>query len=134
MKEFIIKRVVKSKDLSNWLESKKTVIYDFEEIDKFPVKIIYKTYEVSNDNLGKYIMLFKDVYNYSSGKLNSELNDTALVTLTSTENIFADYRKTFGKEIPDDALKMMIEYVINNGEEYEKYYIDDLKEKFMIKN
>ena len=29
---------------------------------------------------------------------------------------------------------MMVEYVINNGIEYEKYYIDDLKEKFMIKN
>jgi len=132
MKEFIIKRVVKSKDLSNWLGSKKTVVYDFEEIDKFPVKIIYKTYEVSNDDSGKYIMLFKDVYNYGSGKINTLLNDTALITLTSAESIFAEYRKTFGKEIPDDALKMMVEYVINNGEEYEKYYIDVLKEKFMI--
>jgi len=134
MKEFIIKRVVKSTVLSHWLGSKKTVIYDFEEIDKFPVKIIYKTYEVSTDALGKYVMLFKDVYKYSTGKINTVLNDTALVTLTSTENIFADYRKTFGKEIPDDALKMMIAYVINKGEEYEKYYIDDLKEKFMILN
>jgi len=134
MKEFIIKRVVKSKDLSNWLGSKKTVTYEFEEIDKFPVRINYKTYEVSNDALGKYIMLFKDIYNYSSGRINKDLNDTVLITLTSTENIFSDYRKSFGKEIPDDALKMMIDYVINKGEEYEKYYIDALKEKFMIQD
>jgi len=134
MKEFIIKRVVKSKDLSNWLGSKKTVIYEFEETDKFPVRINYKTFEVSNDILGKYIILFKDVYNYRSGRINKELNDTALITLTNTENIFADYRKTFGNEIPDDALKLMINYVINKGVEYEKYYIDALKEKFMIQN
>ena len=135
MKEFILKRVVKSKDLSGWLGSKKTMIYDFEEIDKFPVQIIYKTYEVDNDAKGKYIMLFKDIYNYDNpGKVNTTLNDPALITLTTTENILEDYRKIFGNDIKDEPLKMMIDYVINSGQEYEKFYIDDLKEKFMVKN
>lgn len=135
MKEFILKRVVKSKDLSGWLGSKKTLVYDFEEIDKFPVQIIYKTYEVDNDNTGKYIMLFKDIYNYKNpANINTDVNDTSLITLTSVENIFSDYRKIFGKEIKDEPLTLMIEYVINNGKEYEKYYIDDLKEKFMVKD
>lgn len=132
MKEFIIKKVVKSKDLANWLGSRKTVIYEFEEIDKFPVRILYKTYEVNKDDNGKYIQLFKDVYNYSSGKINTKFNDTSLITLTNAKNIFSDYRKSFGNDVQDDALKMMIEYVINSGEEYVKYYIDDLKIKFMI--
>ncbi|MCY7363106.1 MAG: L,D-transpeptidase family protein [Ignavibacteria bacterium] len=135
MKEFILKRVVKSKDLSGWLRSKKTMIYDFEEIDKFPVQIIYKTYEVDNDAKGKYIMLFKDIYNYDNpGKVNTTLNDPALITLTTTENILEDYRKIFGNDIKDEPLTMMIDYVINSGQEYEKFYIDDLKEKFMVKN
>lgn len=135
MKEFIIRKVVRSKDLSDWSGSKRTMIYEFEERDKFPVQIIYKTYEVDIDLTGKYIMLFKDVYKYeNSGNINSELNDEGLIFLTNKENIYAEYRKKFGSEISDDALNMMIEYVINNGEEYQKYYIDDLKEKFMIKD
>lgn len=133
MKEFIIKRVVKSKDLSSWLGSKKTLIYDFEEIDKFPVQIVYKTFEVDNDSKGKYIMLFKDVYNYNNpSNINTRFNNADLITLTETQNIFDEYRKTFGNDIQDEALRMMIDYVINNGEEYEKYYIDDLKEKFHV--
>ena len=135
MKEFIIKRVVKSSDLSNWLGSKKTLIYDFEEQDKFPVQIIYKTYDVNTDEAGNYIILFKDIYKYESGAvINTELNDEGLITLTSKENIIAEYRKKFGNEIPDEALNLMIDYVLTNGKEYEKYYIEDLKEKFMVRN
>ncbi|HMS64142.1 MAG TPA: L,D-transpeptidase [Ignavibacteria bacterium] len=135
MKEFILKRVVKSKDLSGWLGSKKTLVYELEEIDKFPVQIVYKTYEVDNDATGKYIMLFNDIYNYkNSGNIKTDVNDISLITLSTVENIFNEYRETFGKEINDDALTMMIDYVINNGEEYQKYYISDLKEKFMINN
>jgi hypothetical protein len=133
MKEFIIKRVVKSKDLSGWLGSNKTLIYNLEEIDKFPVQITYKTFEVDNDSQGKYILLFKDIYNYKNPKnIDTKVNDPSLITLSTTENIFSEYRKTFGNDINDDLLTMMVEYVINNGEEYQKYYLDDLKNKFMM--
>lgn len=135
MKEFIIKRVVKSSDLSSWLGSRKTLIYDFEEQDRFPVQIIYKTYDLNTDEFGNYLILFKDIYKYGSGAvINTELNDEGLITLTSKENIIAEYRKKFGNEIPGEALNLMVEYVLNNGNEYEKYYIEDLKEKFMVRN
>ena len=135
MKEFIIKRVVKSKDLSGWLNSKKTLIYDFEEIDKFPVKITYNTFEMDKDQLGNYIILYKDIYNYSnSNNIDEEWNDAGLITLTNKDNLKAEYRKKFGKDIQDDALDLIIDYLINNGEEYEKYYVEDLKSKFMLKN
>lgn len=135
MKQFILRRVVKSKDLTGWIGSKKTMIYEFEDTDKFPVQIVYKTFEVDNDVKGKYIMLFKDVYNYrNESNINDKFNDPSLITLTTKENIISDYRKIFGNDIKDEPLSMMAEYVINNGIEYEKYYIDDLKEKFMIKN
>jgi lipoprotein-anchoring transpeptidase ErfK/SrfK len=135
MKEFIIKRVVKSKDLSGWLNSKKTLIYDFEEIDKFPVKITYNTFEMDKDQLGNYIILYKDIYNYSnSNNIDEEWNDAGLITLTNKDNLKAEYRKKFGKDIQDEALDLIIDYLINNGEEYEKYYVEDLKSKFMLKN
>ncbi len=134
MKRFIVKRVVKSKDLTGWIGSKKSMIYEFEETDKFPVRIVYKTFEVDNDIRGKYIMLFKDVYNYKNvNSINEKYNDTSLITLTTKENIISDYRKYFGSDIKNEPLSMMVEYVINNGNEYEKYYIEDLKEKFMLK-
>ena len=135
MKEFIIKRVVKSKDLSGWLGSKKTLIYDFEEIDKFPVKITYNTFEMDKDQAGNFIILYKDIYNYSNpNNIDEDWNDTGLITLTNKENLKAEYRKKFGKDIQDDALDLMIDYLINNGEEYERYYVEDLKTKFMLKN
>lgn len=135
MKRFILRRVVKSKDLTGWIGSKKTMMYEFEEEDKFPVQIVYKTFEVDNDGRGKYIMLFKDVYNYKNGNnINEEFNDISLITLTTKENIVSEYRKIFGNDIKDEPLSMMAEYVISNGQEYEKYYIQDLKEKFMLKD
>ncbi|MDQ3020160.1 MAG: L,D-transpeptidase family protein [Bacteroidota bacterium] len=135
MKEFIIKRVVKSEDLSSWLDSKKTLIYDFEEQDKFPVKIIYKTYDINKDLSGNYIILYKDIYNYNnSGRIDTELNDLGLITLTNKANLISEYREKIGNDISDDALEIIIDYLINNGEKYEKYYINDLKEKFMIQN
>ncbi len=135
MKEFIIKRVVKSKDLSGWLGSKKTLIYDFEEIDKFPVKITYNTFEMDKDQSGNYIILFKDIYNYSNpNNIDEEWNDTGLIALTNKENLKAEYIKKFGKDIQEDALDLIIDYLINNGKEYEKYYVEDLKTKFLLKN
>lgn len=135
MKEFIIKKVVKSKDLTSWLTSKKTLIYEFAEADKFPVRITYKTFGMDKDNVGNYIILYKDIYNYSnSNNINSQLDDPGLITLTNKQNLITEYRKNFGNDITDEALNVIIDYLINNGEEYEKYYIEDLKTKFMIKN
>lgn len=135
MKEFIIKRVVKSKDLSGWLNSKKTLIYDFEESDKFPVKIIYKTFDIDSDKTGNYIILFNDIYNYkNSDNIDTEWDDPGLITLTNKENLTAEYRKKFGKDISDDELELIINYLLNSSTEYEKYYLSDLKEKFMITN
>ena len=111
------------------------MIYDFEEIDKFPVKITYNTFEMDKDQLGNYIILYKDIYNYSnSNNIDEEWNDAGLITLTNKDNLKAEYRKKFGKDIQDDALDLIIDYLINNGEEYEKYYVEDLKSKFMLKN
>ncbi len=135
MKEFIIKKVVKSKDLSSWLNSRKTLIYNFEEADKFPVRITYKTYDMDSDNSGNYIILYKDIYNYSNtNNIDPKWNDPALITLTNKENLIADYRVRFGKDISDDALNIIVEYLINDGAPYEKYYVDDLKKKFIIQN
>ncbi|MFZ1320513.1 MAG: L,D-transpeptidase family protein [Ignavibacteria bacterium] len=134
MKQFIIKKVVKSEDLSGWLDSKKTLIYNFEEGDKFPVRIIYKTYEIDKDGTGYYITLFKDIYNYSSGRINETLNDPGLIFLSNNENLFAEYRKVIGNDISNDALNILVEYVLNKGIEYEKYYISDIKNTLSISN
>ncbi|MEO8666404.1 MAG: L,D-transpeptidase family protein [Ignavibacteria bacterium] len=133
MKEFIIKRVVKSKDLSAWLNSKRSMIYEFEDIDKFPVLITYKTYDMDKNAIGKYIVLYKDVYNYSNpNNIDAKWDDAGLITLTNRENLMAEYRKKFGYDIPDAALGLIVDYLINNAEEYVKYYVDDLKKKFML--
>ncbi len=135
MKEFIIRRVVKSKDLTAWLKSKRTLVFDFEEIDKFPVLITYKTFEMDKDEIGKYIILYKDIYNYANpDNIDISWDDPGLITLTNKENLFSEYKKKFGNDIPDEALVLIINYIINTGELYEKYYIDELKEKFMIQN
>ncbi|HQY20921.1 MAG TPA: L,D-transpeptidase family protein [Ignavibacteria bacterium] len=134
MKQFIIKKVIKSEDLSGWLDSKKTLVYNLEESDKFPVKIIYKTYEIDKDNSGYYVTLFKDIYNYSSGRINETLNDPGLIFLSNNENLFAEYRKVVGNDISDDALNILVEYVLNKGIEYEKLYISDLKNSLSISN
>ncbi len=135
MKEFIIKRVIKSEDLSGWLNSKKTLIYDFEEIDKFPVRIIYKTFEFGKDETGDYIILYRNIYNYSNeDNINTELNDSALITLSSRDNIVTEYREKFGTSVSVETIGMIVDYLLDNGEEYEKYYIDELYEKFMVQN
>ncbi|MBK9332503.1 MAG: L,D-transpeptidase family protein [Ignavibacteria bacterium] len=127
MKEFLIKKVIKSEDLTGWLDSRKTLVYDFTEEDKFPVKIIYKTYEIDKDENGFYFTLFKDIYNYSSGRINETLNDPGLIYLTNKENLTAEYRNIIGNDISDDKLSIMTEYLLNKGVEYERYYIDQLK-------
>ena len=133
MKEFLIKRVIKSEDLSGWIGSKKTLVYNLEEIDKFPVKITYNTFEMGTDETGEYIILYKDIYNYSNpNNIHDELDDPGLIMLTNKENILSEFTRTFGIEIQGDALDIVIDYIINNGEEYQKYYLEDLKTKFLL--
>lgn len=133
MKEFLIKRVIKSKDLSAWLGSKKTLVYNLEEIDKFPVRITYNTFEMGTDETGEYIILYKDIYNYSNpNNIHDELDDPGLIMLTNSENMKSEFKKNFGNAIQGDALDLVINYLIDNGEEYQKYYLSELKTKFLL--
>ncbi|MBS1492931.1 MAG: L,D-transpeptidase [Bacteroidetes bacterium] len=132
MKEFILKRVVKSKDLTSWVKSKKSMTYDFDEIDKFPVRIIYKTYELSQDDYGHYISFFKDIYNYQGKDLSRDnWNDPSLMTFTTKENILNEYNREYGWNIPKEKLDEIIEYLMKNGKPYERYYFEDLKSQFL---
>lgn len=132
MKEFILKRVVKSKDFSNLVNSKRSVTYDFEDIDKFPVRIIYKTYDLNEDENGHYITFFKDIYNYEGKDLSRDTwNDASLMTFTTKENILNDYSKYYGWNIPKEKLNEIVDYLLKNGKQYEKYYFEDLKSQFL---
>ena len=132
MKEFILKRIIKSKDLSSWLKSKRTMQYEFEDIDKFPVRILYKTFDVSKDENGFYVELFKDIYNYGKKGADPNWNDLSLITLSTKENIIAEYNKKFGVSIPKEKLEFIVNWLLENGNEYEKYYFDDLKKRFLM--
>lgn len=128
MKEFIIKRVVKADDLEYWLKSKKSMSYDLKESDIFPVRVVYKTFSVFRDGNGPYIELYKDIYGYSRSAGFGKSNKSDLIFLTNTENILAEYRKNVRDNIiPEEKLTKIIEYVINNGDEYERYYIKDIE-------
>ena len=133
MKEFIIKRVVKKDDLSGWLDSKKSMIYMIDEADKFPVEIIYKTFDINSDSFGPYIEFYRDIYNYSSGKINTQLNEPSLITLTSKENIIEEFRKEFNKGITVDELSLIIDRLLKDKKNYTKYYFADLKAKYLSK-
>lgn len=134
MKQFIIKRVVKSEDLSSWLGSKKTMIYEFQEVDKFPVRIIYKTYDIDLDENGYYITVFDDIYKYADRSRIDPVRDVdSLVIIGDYENVKAEFNSKVKQHgIPDDALNLIIDYVLNNATRYEKLYINDLKQKFML--
>ncbi len=127
MKEFICKRIVRSKDLTSWLGSKTSMIYDLKEEDKFPVRIIYKTFDISSDSYGGYIIFFKDVYNYAKGSGWSKFDEPELMTFTNTENILAEYKKEIPQSnITDDKLILILESLISSHKDYEKYYFSDL--------
>jgi len=134
MKEFILKRVVKSKDLTGWVKSKKSMTYDFDDIDKFPVRIIYKTYELSQDDYGHYISFFKDIYNYQGKDFSRDnWNDPSLITFTTKQNILDEYSREYGWNIPKEKLDEIVDYLIKNGKLYERYYFEDLREQFLTK-
>ena len=131
MKEFIIKRVVKTDDLSGWLDSKKSMIYMMNDPDKFPVEIYYKTFNINSDSFGPYIEFYKDIYNYESGKIDTRLNDPSMIILTSKENIIEEFKKEFNKGLTVEELSLVIDKLLPNKKYYEKYYFADLKEKYL---
>ena len=134
MKQFILKRVIKSEDLSSWLGSKKTMIYELQEIDKFPVRIIYKTYDIDFDENGYYITMFDDIYKYADRSRIDPVRDVdSLVIIGDYENVKAEFNTKIKQHgIPDEALDLMIDYVLNKANRYEKIYISELKQKFML--
>ena len=134
MKQFIIKRVVKSEDLSSWLGSKKTMIYNFQDIDKFPVRIVYKTFDIDLDENGYFVTIFDDIYKYSDRSRIDPVRDVdSLVIIGDNENLKAEFNsKVKNHGIPEDALNLMIDYLLNNAQRYEKIYIEELKKKFML--
>lgn len=128
MKEFIIKRVIKADNLEYWLRSKKTLSYDLKGNDIFPVRVLYKTFSVFRDSNGPYIELYKDIYNYGKSSKYDKNNQEELIKLSGTENILAEYKKNIrDNNTPDEKLRKIIEYVINNGSYYERYYIKDIE-------
>ncbi|HEX2786277.1 MAG TPA: L,D-transpeptidase [Ignavibacteria bacterium] len=134
MKRFLIRRVIKSKDLNGWIGSKRTMQYDFEEVDKFPVQIIYKTFDINKDANGHYIELFKDVYKYENQRnINIRENDPSLITLSTKENIKAEFVREFNKGLTEQELDFVIDWLLANGEQYQKYYFSELQQKFLMK-
>lgn len=132
MKRFIVKKMVTSQDLSWWVNSKKSMIYNFtdEEKKKFPVRIIYKTFDINHDSKGDYIIFFKDIYNYEKNKNISKFDKAELMTFSTLENILAEYKaehKPNQFQLSDDILIPIIQKLISNHKDYEKYYFDDLK-------
>jgi hypothetical protein len=131
MKRFIVKKMVTSQDLSWWAASKKSMMYNFteEEKQKFPVRIIYKTYHIGSDSRGDYIIFFKDIYGYARRNKWSNFDKEELMTFSTVENIKADYKaihKPNQFQLSDENLIPIIETLISTREDYQKYYFDDL--------
>ncbi|MCX6161298.1 MAG: L,D-transpeptidase [Ignavibacteriae bacterium] len=128
MKEFILKRVIKSKDLTSWMDSKKSMTYDLETPDKFPVRIIYKTFTIDKDDKGAFVELYKDIYGYKNERnIDAKWNEESLITLTTKENIIAGLKKKL-KDVTPEKIGRLADYIISNCDEYERYYIDDMPE------
>lgn len=127
MKQFILKKVIKSRDLTGWLGSKKSMTFEFADEDKFPVRIKYRTFDVNKDSYGDYVIFFKDVYSYATGARWSKFDDPDLMTFSSPENILAYYKfRNSTKKIPDEKLIPILENLVANHTDYQKYYLDDL--------
>lgn len=131
MKKFIVKKMVTSQDISWWANSKKSMMYNFteEEKQKFPVRIKYKTFEIGNDSYGDYIIFFKDVYGYGRGNRWSKFDREELMIFSTVENIASEYKaehKPNQFQLSDDKLIPIIESLIADHKDYEKYYFDDI--------
>jgi len=128
MKEFILKRVIKSRDLTSWLDSKRSMQFDFDKQDRFPVKIIYKTYNIYKEDGNSYIELYKDIYGYRNSR-GDKYNDFSLTFLTTKENLMKEYREKIGSDLNDEKLGALIDYAMKHCDEYEKYNISTLLEQ-----
>ncbi len=131
MKKFIVKKMVTSQDISWWANSKKSMMYNFteEEKMKFPVRITYRTYQIASDSYGDYIIFFKDVYGYARGNRWSKFDREELMVFSTVDNIKADYKaihKPNQFQLSDEKLIPIIENLVSNHTDYEKYYFDDL--------
>lgn len=127
MKEFIIKKMIKSDDLNGWLGSKKSMIYEIKDTDQFPIRITYKLFDINSDENGDYIIFFKDIYNYSKNPSYSKYDVPELMTFINLENILNEFkREHILKNIPDEKLIPIIENLISNHKDYTKYYFNDL--------
>jgi len=129
MKRFICKKVITTKDLSWWVDSKKSMIYEIDQEDRFPVRIIYKTFDITSDYNGDYIIFFKDIYNYGRGRGWSKFDKEELMTFTTPDNVLAEYKaehKPNQFSIPDERLIPIIENLIAKHKDQEKYYFEDL--------
>ncbi|MEO6691735.1 MAG: L,D-transpeptidase, partial [Saprospiraceae bacterium] len=126
LKSFVCKRIVRSKDLTWWINSKKSMIYELSEEDKFPVRIIYKLFDVNKDEFGMYVVFFKDVYGYSRGASYSKFDDPNLFTFISPENIFNELKKEYPTYKADDKLLQLIPNLAESHTDYQKYYFDDI--------
>src|SRR4030095_8202435 len=129
MKRFICRKLITSEDISWWVGSKKSMTFEIMEEDRFPVRIKYKTFDIDSDSYGDYIIFFKDVYGYADGSGWSQFDDPVLMTFTKTENILAEYKaahKPNQFSISDDRLIPIIEKIIANHTDYQKYYFADL--------
>ena len=136
MKEFIIRKIIKSDTLDNWLykDKRRSMTYDLKEEDKFPVRIIYKTFRIDFDEgQGLYFEKFRDFYGYKKWNFSRDrLNDRTLITLTTKENIMKDLRNSFSYKIPTEKLDVIIEFLIEEADSYERYYFRDLARRFGI--
>jgi hypothetical protein len=131
MKRFIVKKMVTSQDISWWADSKKSMTYNFteEEKEKFPVRIKYKTFDIGSDANGDYIIFFKDVYGYARGSKWSKFDREELMIFSTLENIKAEYKakhKPNQFQLSDDKLIPIIESIISDHKDYERYYFTDL--------
>lgn len=127
MKEFIIKRIIKSDDLSGWQGSKKSMIYEIKESDRFPVRIIYKTFNIDYDEYGYYIVFYKDVYNYEKNMKLSKYDDPELITFASDETVLNEYnQKHLSNKYNNDKIIPILKSLAESHEYYQKYYFDDL--------
>lgn len=135
MKEFIIEKVVKADDLTSWLDSKRSMEYFLEEQNKFPVRIIYKTFNIDVDDYGPYIELFDDIYGYSNpSRISTQWNNVNLITLTTKANIIKEFQDEIGMDISKENLNFIADYLLNKTKKYEKYYLKDLMDKFMMEH
>jgi hypothetical protein len=131
MKRFIVSKIATATDISWWANSKKSMMYDFtvEEKQRFPVRIIYKTFDINSDSQGDYIIFFKDVYNYADGSGWSKFDREELMTFSTKETILAEYKaehKPNQFQLSDERLIPIIESLLSDHKAYEKYYFADL--------